>query len=511
MDEDNFDDAGVSTLATQGGITFFGSVFGRALGFVFTIGVTKLVSASTFGVYSLGLAVILFTKSVADLSVYRGIDYYIPQYLPDENYQKARNLFATTTVIALLGTGLAVLVLWLVTPQIASIFGEGRLTEILPILSLALPFLAFRDIVIRMFIAIKQLKYRVFLRDLLLPGGKLLVTLGLIFAGYELVALLGGYLLSVIVVALAGVIFLQRRVGWLFDGPVEGFGLGELFSYSLPLVFAGVIYATISQIDFFIIGYYPNTNSKDLAIYKVANLLGVNILIFLNSLAPVFKPMVTEVKNDNELLNSRYSLAARWILLCTLPIALTLILAPRTYLSLLFTPVYAAGAGALIVLVLGYLVNSSVGPEGMVLEGLGFTRLTLANTVLMVSVNALLDLLLIPRLGILGAAVGTAVGITCGVIAGVLELRYFRGLLPFDRRTVYVLLSGVPPLSVGWIVTALIDSQLLLAVTLPVIVLVSYLIPLQIFDVFGEEDKLVADLIEKKFGVGLLGWFIHRK
>ena len=384
MGENTLDESGVTTLATQGGITFFGSILGRALSFVFIIGVTKLVSPSTFGVYSLGLAVVLFIKSIADLSVHRGIDYFIPQYLLDHNRQKARNLFATTTVIALFGTSFAVIFLWWFTPWIASLFGEERLTEIIPVLALALPFLAFRDITVRIFIAIKRLKYRVFLNNILVPGGKLLATLALLFAGYELVALLWGYVLSIFVVSFVGLVVLLRRVRWLFDGSVERMGLEELLSYSLPLVFAGVIYATVSQIDFFIIGYYPNTTSEDLAIYKVANILGINLLIFLNSLAPVFKPMVTEVKHDTGLLNSRYALAARWILLFSLPVALTLIVAPSAYLSLLFTPAYAAGGGALTVLVLGYLVNSSVGPEGMVLEGLGFTRLTLANTVLMV-------------------------------------------------------------------------------------------------------------------------------
>ncbi|OYR55807.1 oligosaccharide flippase family protein [Halorubrum halodurans] len=511
MGENTPDDSGVTTLATQGGITFFGSIIGRGLGFVFTIGVTKLVSASTFGVYSLGLAIVLFTKSIADLSVYRGIDYYIPQYLLDENYDEARNLFATISVIALLGTGLAVIVLWSFTPYLSSIFGEDRLTAILPVLALALPFLSFRDVTVRMFIAIKQLRYRVLLTNLLLPGGKLFITLVLIFAGYKLQGLVLGYLSSIIIVAFAGIVYLRRRVSWLFNGSIEGAELNNLFSYALPLVFAGVIHSTISQIDFFIIGYYPNTTSEDLAIYKVANLLGINLLIFLNSLAPVFKPMVTEVKQDDQLLNSRYALAARWILLFSLPVALTLILAPRTYLSLLFTRVYAAGSGALIILVLGYLVNSSVGPEGMVLEGLGFTKLTLANTALIVSVNAVLDILLIPRLGILGAAIGTAVGITCGVTAGVLELHYLRGLFPFEKRTIYVFLSGVPPLSVGWIATILIDSKLLLAVSLPFIILGTYLIFLRIFNVFGEEDRLVAELLEKKTGIDLIGWFIHSK
>lgn len=508
MDENSSDKSGVTTLAVQGGITFAGSIFGRILGFVFLIVVTNLVSPSTFGVYSLGLAIVLFVKSIADLSVHRGIDYFIPQYLAQKNYGKARYLFATATTVGLFGTGVAIILLWLFTPKIASVFNEDRLTTVIPILALALPFIVFRDIEGRVFIAIKQLKYREYLNNFLLPVTKLLGTLALLFAGYESGALVGGYLLSMFLVSVLGLVFLFRQVEWLFDSSVERIKLGGLFSYSLPLVLAGVIYATISQIDFFIIGYYPNTTSEDLAIYKVANLLGINILIFLNSLAPVFKPMVTEAEHDTQLLNSRFALAARWILLFTLPTALTLIIAPRLYLSLLFTPAYAAGGTALMILVLGYLINSSVGPEGMVLEGLGFTRLTLINTIVMVGMNTIIDIILVPKLGILGAAIGTSVGITCAVSAGVLELRYFRGILPFDRKTLAIVTAGLPPLVAGWVAAHLIDHEILLAIFLPVIVLFIYFLSLNIFNAFGEEDQLVTDLLEERLGVNIISKYL---
>lgn len=510
MGGDSSDRSGITTLAVQGSITFIGKIFGRLVGFSFIVIITKLISPSTFGVYSLGLAIVLLIKSISDLSVHRGIDYFLPKYLSKNMYGQAKSLLAITSLVALSGTGMAMILLWLAAPRLSSLFNEERLNFIIPFLSLALPFLSFRDVEAHIFIAIKKLKYREYMNSIILPVAKLLGTLALLYAGYEVGALVGGYMLSIILVTLTGLAFLYREVGWLFDRPTESIELPQIFSYSLPLVLAGVLYATISQIDFFIIGYYPNTSSEDLAIFKVANLLGANILIFLNSLSPVFKPMVTEAEHDTQLLNNRFALAARWIMLFTLPTAITLIIAPSLYLSLLFTPEYTTGGTALVILVIGYLINSSVGPEGMVLEGLGFTRLTLTNSIVMIGMNTAIDILLVPRIGILGAAIGTSVGMTSAVTLGVLELWYVRGILPFDRRTLIFVIAGTPAVVVGWLSSLVIDYEIILALSLPVIVVTVYLFSLRGMNAFGEEDKLIAKLIDEKLGADLIHTFLIR-
>lgn len=495
--ESNPDKDGITTLATQGSITFFGSIFSRILSFLFLIMVTNLVAPSTFGVYSLALSIILFSKSILDLSIHRSVDYFIPQYLEGSSLGKARFIFGSAVFVSLLGTGISVLIISGSAPVIADFFTEPQLSTILPILAFALPLLAFRDVTVRLFIAIKELKYKVYLNNLFLPGTKFLTTGILITLGFELFALTVGYVLAVFVVAVLSLFFIMRDVTWLRSYSIERVSPRQIFSYSLPLAFAGVILTTVTQIDYFIIGYVSTTTSKDLAIYRVVTLLGNNLLIFLTSLTPIFKPLVTEVQDDISLLNARFRLAARWILIFTLPLAITLTLLAETYLSLLFTPQYAAGGGALIILLVGYLFNALTGPEGVVLEGLGYTRLTLLNTIIMVVTNTLLDFLLVPRLGIIGAAVGTAVGLAFAVIAGILELSYLRGVSPFNWRTLRVLMSGIPPLLVGRIFVSFPYYPTIWTISLPFVVLVVYLISLLTIDGFTSEDRIILQLANK--------------
>lgn len=91
MSDEN--DSGVFTLARQGGITFAGNVLGRGLGFAFVAVATRLVTPSEYGVFTLGLSIVLFVQGFASLNIYRSVDYFVPQFLSDSNYGQAKKHF----------------------------------------------------------------------------------------------------------------------------------------------------------------------------------------------------------------------------------------------------------------------------------------------------------------------------------------------------------------------------------------------------------------------------------
>ena len=218
------------------------------------------------------------------------------------------------------------------------------------------------------------------------------------------------------------------------------------------------------------------------------------------SITPVFKPMVAEHKSMDTEFGSLYRLATRWAIMLTIPIAVTMLLAPETYLTLFFTPEYAVAGNVVIVLTLGYLLNSSFGPEGMVLEGLGHTRLTFLNTLLLITTNAVLDVLLVPRLGIVGAGIGTASAVTITGVIGVLEIYILREELPHSTSILKVVLAGVPTVLVGQVVTSVLPSVVVTALVLPIVVTITYAGSLALGEGFTEDEKRVAERIDARLG-----------
>jgi O-antigen/teichoic acid export membrane protein len=101
-----------------------------------------------------------------------------------------------------------------------------------------------------------------------------------------------------------------------------------------------------------------------------------------------------------------------------------LLFAGHPLLSLMFGAEFTEAYMALIILAFGQLVNALFGPVALVLNMTGHERLTLIGVLVAVGVNVLLNLLLIPRFGMEGAACASAAAlITWNVVLAIILRR----------------------------------------------------------------------------------------
>jgi O-antigen/teichoic acid export membrane protein len=492
------DDDGSSTLATQGGIGLVGNVAGKALGFLFVAVVTRLVSPDEYGVFVLGVSVVMFVQGFASLNIYRSIDYFVPQFLDDGDHGRAKRALQNAFLIGIASSIAGVVALVLLRNQVASLFDEPRLEFVLLLLGVLIPLQTVNRLTLTSFNSIKKIKYRVLTQKLINPIVKTLAAAGLVLGGAGVAGLVGGQLVGVAVAIVCGVAFFLYEVDWYRGATPTSVSSRSLVSYSLPLVLAGVIYSMVGQIDFFVIGYFRS--SEEVGQYRVAYLLGSSLLLVLRGFTPVFKPMIAETASDPATIRNRYQLATRWITILTLPVALTLVLAPDVYFSVLFTDEYVVASAALVALVVGYIINAGSGPEGMVLEGLGFTRLTLLNSVVLVGVNTTLDIVLVPRLGMLGAGIATGTALATASLLGIAEIYLLRGVHPVSLDLLKAYAGAAVPVAFGAGVVLLVDSELVVFALLPVCLPLLYLIGLRTVGGFTEDDARVATQFDERLG-----------
>lgn len=494
------DPSGASVLAKQSGITVAGQFVGRALEFAFLLVVTHLASASTYGAFTLGISVVAFVQGIASLNLHRSIDYFVPQHLEEARHGRARGVLVSVLLAGLAASLAGAGAVSLSAGWLADVFDDPALAAVLPVMSLAIPLLTLSQVVYYSFNSVKQVHHRMVVQNLVKPLGKLALAAGLLVGGWGLAGLVGAYVGSLVVTVVVGGGLLAWKVDWVRSTGTDYGSIRPVLSYSLPLALVGAIHATVGQVDFFVIGYF--LPSADVGVYRIGFLLASNLLIVLASVKPIFKPMIAERAGDRDALRAHYRLATRWVAMLVLPIAITLALAARTYLTLLFTAEFAAADAVVTLLVLGYLVNAGFGPEGTMLEGLGHTRFQLLNTVVLVGTNAVLDVLLVPRLGIVGAAVGTAVAMSLAGLAGLAEILYLEGVHPYTRDFGKVVLAGLAAAAGGLPATMVLDG-VVLAVVLPVVVAAVYLVALVLAGGFTEADGRIAAGIDGRLGVEL--------
>lgn len=501
-------DEGVSTLAKQGGITFVGNVVNGALGFAIVMLMTRFVSPSIYGLFVLATSVILFTQVFANLGLPLSIDYFVPQYLDDGEYGKAKGVIVQVTATVLVTASLVALVLASGAAAVGSVFQEPSMRIALLLLSVTIPMLAIYNVLLTSYYSIKKLQYRVVMRDLVRPIVRFVVTAGLLLAGFGLLGLIIGYVVGLFVAIVVGAAIFTSKAWDLLTADLELVAPAPLVRYSVPLAMTSVVFVLMGHVDYFVLGYY--LASDDVGIYRVGYMLGSGLMIIFNSLSPVFKPLIAESREDLALVERRFRVMARWIVGITLPVAIVLSLGASSFLAVLYTPQYAAANAVVVLLAFAFLFNVTFGgPDGSLLQGLGHSRIVFANTLALFGVNFVVSFALVPFVGIEGAAIGSAAALVLVGGLTLAELYHIEGLHPFTRDFAKVVAAGLPATFAGLPVVLLVETDLLVVAILPVVVIGTYALALVASDAFTDADAQMAaefsPTLERVFSVDRFG------
>jgi O-antigen/teichoic acid export membrane protein len=176
----------------------------------------------------------------------------------------------------------------------------------------------------------------------------------------------------------------------------------------VPLALTAGLQLINAQADILVLGLFRPTD--DVGVYKVAAQAATLIPFGLQAINVVIMPYIARLhaEGDHRGLQRVVTQSARAILALALPLVLAFILFGDTILSFAFGPEYARGHMALILLSLGQLVNAGMGSVGVLLNMTGHERDTLRGVAVAALANLVLNFLLIPPFGLVGAAVATA-------------------------------------------------------------------------------------------------------
>ena len=158
----------------------------------------------------------------------------------------------------------------------------------------------------------------------------------------------------------------------------------------------------------------------------------------------VVGPKLSEVLAAHDLDRARfvYSTATWWLMALAWPLYLTMIVLAPSLLSF-FGPAYQQADVVLMILGASMLVATLVGPVDIVLLMAGKSSWNLLNTIVAIVVNVTLNLMLIPRYGITGAAVAWSASILLNNLLPLVQVWRLVGLHPFGRGSVAVASSAV--------------------------------------------------------------------
>ncbi|MFI5492686.1 lipopolysaccharide biosynthesis protein [Actinoplanes sp. NPDC051859] len=210
-----------------------------------------------------------------------------------------------------------------------------------------------------------------------------------------------------------------RRAFWKFTG---------------PRALASVAQLALQRVDVLLVAALGSLSAA--AVYAVAGRFVVLIQFANQGISQSVQPRLAEALavGDRATANHLYQTATGWLVLVTWPINLLVILLAPLYLGL-FGADYVDGTPVVVVLACAMLVATGCGMVDMVLAMAGRTSWNLINVLVALAVTIGLDLLLIPRYGALGAAIGLACALVANNLLPLIQVGRVARLHPFGRGT----------------------------------------------------------------------------
>jgi O-antigen/teichoic acid export membrane protein len=424
------DQGGGERVSRSATFALAAQLVGGLLTAVLTIFLGRALSASQFGSFTFALGVI----TIATLFVDVGIASASGRFIAERRDQPAAAaaVFRTSLRLKLI-TGIPATVALLVLARpICEAFGTGGATWALRGCAIALLAQTLFNLFLGAFIALGKLRYNVVLAAV--------ESVAEVSASIPLVVLSGtaaaasfGRAIGFAVGLLAAIVLARKT----FDGGARrgrraaldgdpGVSGRQILSYAGPLLLVDAAFRVFGSIDVLLIAAILGGGARIAAFG-----LPLRLTLFLEypaaAVASAVAPRLTQRHTVDDVVLLAQSM--RYLAIMQMLVTVPLLIWPEAIMHLLFGDKYAEAPEVLRALAPFVLLSGVAQLTTLTVNFLGEAWRRVPVAVLMLAANVIIDIVLLPRIGIVAGAIGTSVAYAVWVPAHVWILRK-RGGLP---------------------------------------------------------------------------------
>lgn len=480
------------TVARGGTLNLAGAVANGVLGFLLTVVLSQGLSTEQLGAFFVSIALFQILANTAELGADTGFVRIIARYraLGRTNDLRRTIAIGLWPVLAIAGT-FGVLV-FVYAPELSNVFAKQApprlLVPYLRILGPLVPAASAFTVVLAATRGFGSMRPTVVLDKFVRAGTQVALVLPVVLLalGGTAVALAWGGPFAVgLALALVWLFALLRkaeRSRVKVTGEQAGVATGiatsalasEFWRFTAPRSFAGFFQVGILWLDTLLIGALRSASNAGQ--YGAATRY-ITVGTFANlAVIQVLGPKLSELlaRHDRPGAQHVYQVATSWLMMLIWPFYLTLAVFAPALLRILGQNSGDTQA-VLVILGLTMLVATGIGPVDIVLLMGGKSSYNLINTIAALSANVALNLLLIPRLGIAGAAIAWSVSILINNLAPLAQVWAMLRIHPFGVGSPVVAIVAVTLFGgVGLVVRGAFGESLLVLLVYGVIVTAIY-------------------------------------
>ena len=429
-------------VAKGGGIALFGRIGGRGILFLFQILLTRVLGAQMYGLYALGQSVMRITQQISMLGLQNGIVRFGAMYRGEGDKRRLKGTILFALVISTATSFAAGLLLFFLANWIAvHVFDEPGLAAVLRGFALSLPFYTILTVSAFSARAFRRMEYDVGIYEVFHPTVTLIIVGISFLLGFRLMGVVYGFLISSVLSSALSLFLIYRMFPDLLSNLRPVYELQKFLPYSLTVFLVGFSYLFLSQTDRVMLGYFGA--AQDVGVYKAAAVTAYQLTVILGAFNAILSPIIADLHNQHQMgeLEALFKTVGRWTLTLTLPAFLVIVLFGEKIMGI-FGPGFVGGLAPLVVLGAAQAVSATAGSAVVLLTMAGYQKVALANGVALGLLNILLNVWLIPRYGILGAATATGISIVLINAVRLVEVYFLLRMHPYKLAYWKAMVAG---------------------------------------------------------------------
>jgi O-antigen/teichoic acid export membrane protein len=405
------------------GITIVSSSANTVLGFAVMVVLARNLGVEDLGVYRLMSAVYSMVLVVAVLGVPTTITKYVAETRGKKD-QMATHISASLTISLVLGAA-ATAISFMTADIVSNAFHESNMSGLLKLLSFIYPFSISSATLLGVLNGLREMKFYG-LAVVAQSCVMLTVSISTILAGFGLWGVILGMLLS----SMATFVLLLWKVRGIARIAL-GFRrdvMRRILDFGWKITAINGVYQINYQVDSLLLGYF--LTATDVGFYGVAIGLSRILLLAPSAVQTISYPLTSELwsKDERRALQTVMDRCLKYSAAVIYPAAMVAGLFAGDIIRLLFGGAFLDSVAPFRILLVGTAIYGVATSVGGTLTGIGRPDLALLVGAATATIDVVLNLILIPVSGVVGAALATSSAFAAGAALMLISIKRTAGL-----------------------------------------------------------------------------------
>jgi len=399
-----------SYLYKQSLIALFLKVTGAAMVFLFNILLARKLGAEQTGVFFLAFTVLVIAVVFSRLGLDNIVLRKIAKFKLNSEKSKISTFFSLSLKLTFLASVLITIITYFFADIIAiNIFKVTMLFPSIRVLIYAIVPFSLLIIIIAAFKGLGRIAEATIFENVFIPTLSVL-ALWCLNINNNLLIFLEYYILIFLIAVVIAFILWYKDFGFRFH-KINITEVKNIFSSSMPLLLVSSMFLINSWADRIFLGIY--VGPQDVGVYSIATKVALLVTFVLEAVNSSSSSKFSEFYNSKKIRElAQYAIKSTNLMGAVSFPVLILIIVFGDYILHIFGEEFITGYTVLVILCIGQFINVATGSVGQILAMTNREKLLRKCVVYGTVINLLLNIVLVPNYGMIGAAIATSIAWT---------------------------------------------------------------------------------------------------